>query len=167
MNRTLHKTFNEEVSRYKNSLLFYAKQCNWDTFRSRAGRLFDYIESVEKQEMERRFFKVFKIILSFLFFSVFFIININPVSHPEMSRIKDMLIIAALSGCCYELYFFISFRYYVKHKIAFYEKRRERFIYNLKGDFRDIIVPSVVEQQAVSSAPQSAAEPEQVLQNAF
>ena len=166
MNRTLNKTFNKEVNKYKNSLLFYAKQCDWDTFKPRAGSLFDYIESVEIQEIERKFFKIFTFILSFLFFAVFLIISFNPGSNPEMSRIKEIMIIAALAGCCYELYFFISFRFYIRHKNIFYKKRRDCFIHNLKGDFRDIIVPSVVEQQ-ISTTPQVTTEPEQVLQSTF
>jgi hypothetical protein len=165
MNRTLNKTFNKEVNRYRYSLLFYAKQCEWETFKSRAGNLFDYVESVEMNEMERKFFRIFKVILSVLFLAVFFIISVNPEAHPEMSRIKEILTIAALAGCCYELYLFISFRFYMKHKINFYKKRRERFIFDIQGDFRDIIVPSVVEQ--VSEAPQASAEPDQVLQNAY
>ncbi len=165
MNRTVHKTFNKEVSRYKNSLLFYAKQCDWETFKSKAGSLFDYIESVEIREIERKFFKIFKIILSVLFFAVFFIISVNPDANPELSRVKEIMIIAALAGCCYELYLFISFRFFMKHKKHFYTKRRERFIINIQGDFRDIIVPSVIEQAHTS--PQATAEPEQVLQNAF
>lgn len=165
MNTILHNTFNEEVGRFKKSLLFYAKQRNWDTFMSKAGSMFDYIESVEIKEIERKFFKIFKIILSILIFAVFFIISLNPESNPNMVRIREMTVIAALAGCCYELYLFISLRVYLKHKKNFYLKRRERFIHNLKGDFRDIIVPSVVEQR--SDSPEHSLEPEQVLQNAF
>jgi len=165
MNRTLHRGFNREVSRYRNSLLFYAKLCDWETFNSSAGSLFDYIESVEIKEMERKFFKIFKVILSFIFIAVCFIISVNHESYPRMNRIKEVMIIAALSGCCYELYFFISFRFYMKHKNTFYNKRRERFIVNIKGDFRDIIVPTIIEQ--VDTGPQTYAEPERVLENAY
>ena len=165
MNRTLNKKFNHEISIYKNSLLFYAKQCDWETFKSRAGSLFDYIESVEMKEIERKFFKIFKVILSFLFFAVFIIVSINPESYPEMSRIKETMILAALAGCCYELFSFMNFCLHMNKKKTLYKKRRARFIINIHSDFRDVIVPSVVEQ--VSTAPQATAEPEQVLQNAF
>lgn len=165
MNRSLNKTFDKEVNRYRNSLLFFAKKCDWEAFKSNAGNLFDYIESVEMQEIERKFFRIFKIILGVLFFAVFFIISINPETNAEMSRTREIMIIAALAGCCYELYFFISLRFYMKHKMNFHKKRRERFIFNIQGDFRDVIVPSIVEQ--VREAPQASAEPAQVLQNAF
>ena len=165
MNSTLHKTFNTEVHRYKNSLLFYAKQCDWQTFKSKAGCLFDYIESVEMKEMERKFFRIFKVILSVLFFAVFFIISINPEAQPEMSRFRELLVITALAGCCYELYLFISFRFYMKHKNTFYKKRRKRFICNIQGDFRDIIVPSLIEQ--VHESPRTTSKPDHVLQNAY
>ena len=165
MNRTLHNTFNKEVSRYRNSLLFFAKMCDWETFKSNAGNLFDYIESVEIKEIERKFFRIFKVILGVLFFAVFFIISIHTETNAEMSQTREIMIISALAGCCYELYLFISFRFYMKHKMNFYKKRRERFIFNIQGDFRDIIVPAVVEQD--STVPQGAAEPEQVLQSAF
>jgi CRISPR/Cas system-associated exonuclease Cas4 (RecB family) len=82
-----------------------------------------------------------------------------------MGRIKETLTIAALAGCCYELYLFISFRFYMKYKINFYKKRRKRFIVEIQSDFRDVIVPSVIED--VDRGSQSTAESEQVLQSAY
>jgi len=63
MKRELNERFNYEVDRYRKALLFYAKQCQWDTFKANAGRLFDYVESIEMSEIERRFFNISKIIV--------------------------------------------------------------------------------------------------------
>jgi len=38
---------NEEIERYRNALLHYAKQCEWESFKSKAGALFDYLEKIE------------------------------------------------------------------------------------------------------------------------
>jgi hypothetical protein len=164
MDRTLRNKFNSEVNRYRNSLLFYAKQCDWETFESKAGSLFDYIENVEVKEIERKFFRIFKGILGFLFFAVFFIISVNPEAYPEISRAKEIMILITIAGCCYEMYSFINFRLYMKHKKNLYNRRRERFINNLQSDFRDLIVPALVEQTITAS--HTAAEHEQVPQSA-
>ena len=58
MNQELNQLFSEEVNRYKNALLFCAKQCEWETFKINAGRLFDYVESIEMSELERKFFNI-------------------------------------------------------------------------------------------------------------
>ncbi len=63
MENELQRKINEEVTRYKNSLAFYAKKCEWDTFKINAGRLFDYLEKVEMSEFERKFFSASKVII--------------------------------------------------------------------------------------------------------
>ncbi|HTP03547.1 MAG TPA: hypothetical protein VMM54_00140, partial [Nitrospirota bacterium] len=54
---------NEEIERYRNALLHHAKQCEWESFKSKAGALFDYLEKIELSEIQRKFFRMFKIIL--------------------------------------------------------------------------------------------------------
>ncbi|RJQ45950.1 MAG: hypothetical protein C4538_07480 [Nitrospiraceae bacterium] len=140
MTEELNRTFNDEVNRYRNALLFYAKKCDWDTFKVNAGRLFDYIEKIEMSEIERRFFKISKIIVSILAVITLFIFKIDPDIYPALARLKEIIVILAVSGCCFEVFFFLNFRMYMKQKISFYKKRRERFITDIERDFKEIVV---------------------------
>jgi hypothetical protein len=140
MKRTLSDKFNHEVNKYKNSLLFCAKQSEWDTFKEHAGRLFDYVESIEVSEFERRFFRIFKTVLGFLLLAVIVILKMNPDMYPGLANIKDKMIVLAVAGCCFEVYFFYNFRMYMKGKTLYYKKRRQKFIYNIENDFKEMDV---------------------------
>jgi hypothetical protein len=136
MNTDMHRKFNDEVARYKNSLLFYARKCDWERFKVSAGRLFDYVESIEMSEIERRFFNISKIVVVILGIAVAVIFRLNPGIFPEAGRVKELLTLSAIAGCCFEVYFFFNFRKYMQGKTVYYKKRRERFIRNIENDFR-------------------------------
>ncbi|MBI5409803.1 MAG: hypothetical protein HZA14_10600 [Nitrospirae bacterium] len=157
MNEELNKTFNEEVTRYKNALVFYARKCDWETFKVNAGRLFDYIESIERSEIERRFFRVSRIILIVLFFVTVFICRINPEIYPELMKVKKTIILMAISGCGFELYFFMNFRIYMKQKMIYYKKRRDRFIRGIEKDFRESFAATSVDAVAATAVDTVAA----------
>lgn len=143
MHREFANRINEEVERYKNALLYYAKLCEWDSFKSKAGALFDYLEAIELSEIQRKFFRVFKIILLGLVIIIVIILKMNGEAYPALLRFKDSIVIMAIAGSCFELYFFLDFRLYVEHKMSWYKKRREQFIRNMEKDFREIIVQPV------------------------
>lgn len=140
MTKELNRTFNEEVNRYKNALLFYAKKCDWETFKVKAGKFFDYLESIEMAEIERKFFKISKIIIFILCVVVLFIFKLNSNISPEISGLRKFIILVALGGGSFEIYFFFNFRVYMKNKKIFYNKRRERFVSDIERDFKDILV---------------------------
>jgi hypothetical protein len=138
MNTDMHRKFNDEITRYKNSLLFYARKCDWERFKVNAGRLFDYVESIEMSEIERRFFNISKIVVVILGIAVAVIFRLNPGIFPEAERVKELLTLSAIAGCCFEVYFFFNFRKYMQGKTVYYKKRRERFIRNIENDFRNV-----------------------------
>lgn len=140
MNSDLHRTFNEEVNRYKNALFFYARKCDWDTFQDNAGRLFDYVESIEMSEIERKFYKISKVIVMALFIVVIFILKMDRNLSPGITRLKDFVVIIAVAGGSFEIYFLLNFKMYMKNKIRRYKKRRERFIMDIEQDFKEIVV---------------------------
>ncbi|MBI5056429.1 MAG: hypothetical protein HZB61_07430 [Nitrospirae bacterium] len=140
MDSNLHRTFNDEVNRYKNALLFYARKCDWDTFKVNAGRLFDYVESIEMSEIERRFYNISKVIVMALFIVVIFILKMDQNLSPGITRLKDFVVIIAVAGGSFEIYFLLNFKMYMKNKIRRYKKRRERFIMAIEQDFKEIVV---------------------------
>jgi hypothetical protein len=145
MKEELNKIFNAEVEQYRNSLLYYAKACEWDTFKEKAGRLFDYVESIEMSEIERKFFNISKVIVAVLAIVVVVILKLNMSTLPEIAGIKKLIIIMALAGGSFEVYFFLNFKTYMKNKTNFYKKRKERFIIDIDGDFKNISVQSYKE----------------------
>jgi len=139
MDNEFANRINEEIERYKNALLHYAKQCEWESFKSKAGALFDYLEAIELSEVQRKFFRMFILILIVLVIIIVIILKMNGEAYPSLLRFKDSMVIMAIAGSCFELYFFVDFRLYVEHKLSWYKKRREQFIRNMEQDFREFI----------------------------
>ena len=108
--REFANKINEEIERYKNALLHYAKQCEWQSFKSKAGMLFDYLEAIELSEIQRKFFRMFKLILFVLVIIIVIILKMNGEDYPSLLRFKDSMVIMAIAGSCFELYFFVDFR---------------------------------------------------------
>lgn len=156
MNDETNRKFNEEITRYKNTLLFYAKKCEWDTFKINAGKLFDYCESFEARAVQNEFFKISKIVVAGLFFMLLVIIKIDPDVYPGFARAKELLTLIAIAGCCFEVYFFFNFRTYMQGKTLYYKKRRDKFIRNILMDFQNITAPSPVQ---ITTEPQPEMQP--------
>lgn len=136
MRKELYRSFNEEIQKYRNSLVEYARRCEWDRFKTSAGRLFDYCESVEMSETGKRFFRVFSTILASLFIVLALIIKLHSGNFPELIGMKKFIVVSALVGAWFEFYFFLNYRMYMEYKTAFYNKRKERFIRSIEEDFR-------------------------------
>ena len=137
MNKEFNNKFNEEINRYKKALLFYSRKCDWDTFKDNAGRLFDYCESIEASAIEKKFFKITKMIVAALIFMVIIIVKMNPDMYPRLARVNELMTLIAIATCCFEVYFFYNFRMYMKGKTIYYKKRREKFIRNIERDFKE------------------------------
>lgn len=137
MDSEFNSIFNKEITQYKKTLLFYAKKCDWQRFKLNAGQLFDYVESTEMSETEKRFFRITKGIVAVLFIMLILIVKMNPERYPELAPINELMTLAAVAVCCFEVYFFYNFRIYIKAKSFFYKKRREKFIRNIEQDFKE------------------------------
>jgi hypothetical protein len=140
MKKELAEQFNQEVDRYRNALLYEARKNEWEAFDARAGKLFDYVESIEFSELERRFFTVFTPILAVLGLVVLALVGVDFQAHPELMRLKNTVILAGLAVSSFELYFFIDYRIYMGIKTTYYEKRRKSFIRNMELDFRAYVL---------------------------
>lgn len=139
MKKEIADRFNEEVERYRRALLHYARTRDWDTFKKKAGNLFDYVEWIESSELENRFFRIFKSILVVLVAVVIAIVNMDVTVNPDLQRLRNSIILLAIAGSCFELYFYLDFRMYMDVKTTYYRKRRDTFIRNIEKDFREII----------------------------
>ncbi len=158
MTKEIDRKINEQVTRYKNSLAFYAQICKWDVFEDNAGKLFDYLESVEMSEFESKFFSISKALATVLVIMVLFIIKLSAGAYPELLRLREVMILIAIGGCCFEVYFLYNVRMYKRGKTLYYEKRRARFIQNIERDFREVIIPSMASN--VEETPSKASSPD-------
>jgi len=154
MKKELAEQFNREVDSYRNALLYCARKCDWESFKAKAGKLFDYVESIEYSELERRFFTIFTPILAVLALAVLALVGVNFDALPELQRLRHSFNMAALAGSTFEIYFFLDYRVYMKRKTTFYQKRREKFIRNLEQDFRSYAVQT---DRSAAYAERSAA----------
>ena len=147
MRQELAEMFNQEVERYRLALLYYAKKCDWDRFKTKAAGLFDYVEDIEVSEIERRFFAIFKSVLVVLVAVVLAIVNMDPTMHPDLQRVRYSIIVLAVAGSCFELYSYMTFRSFMIAKTLYRKKRKARFIRGIEQDFREMVSSMNLQQQ--------------------
>ena len=140
MKRGLEKQFNQDVENYRKALLYHARISDWETFKAKAGKMFDYVEAIEYSELERRFFKNFNVVLVVLIVIVVALFNIDFGATPELMRLKNAFVLAGLGVSSFELYFYVDYRIYMRVKTVHYAERRERFIRNIESDFRSYVL---------------------------
>jgi hypothetical protein len=130
------ENFSKEVENYRKALLSCARSCDWATFEAKAGRLFDYVETVEFRELDRKFSSIFSSILGVLVIAIVGLLSLDFEVNQNLLRFKNFFIVSALGGTSFELYFFLNYRTYVQNKSVYYKKRRELFIRSIEQDFR-------------------------------
>ena len=140
MKRGWREQFNQDVENFRRALLYHARISDWETFKTKAGRMFDYVESIEYSELERRFFKNFNVVLAVLVAIAVALLNVDFEVTPELLRVKNLMVLAGLGVCSFELFFYINYRTYVKVRATNYEERRKRFIRGIEKDFRTYVV---------------------------
>ncbi len=132
MRKDRDERFSREVDGYRDSLLFSARLNDWETFERTAGNMFDYVESIELIELERRFFAIFNAVLAILVTTVVVLFvpdfDINPI-------LKRDCILGALAVAGFELYFFVDYRMYVRLRTARSKRRRAHFVRAIAKDF--------------------------------
>jgi len=140
MKKGLKQQFNEEVENYRKALLYHARISDWETFKAKAGKMFDYVEAIEYSELERRFFTHFNVILAVLAVIVFALFKVDFAVTPALLRLKNAMVLAGLGISSFELYFYLDYKIYVRVKTVHYRERREKFIRNIEKDFQAYVL---------------------------
>ncbi len=140
--------FNQNVENYRRILLYHARISDWENFKAKAGRMFDYLESIEYSQLERRFFKHFNVVLAVLVAIAVALFKVDFDVAPELLRIKNLMVLGGLGIGSFELFFYINYRTYVRVRTVNYAQRRERFIRNIEQDFRSYVVQAELQKAA-------------------
>ena len=139
MEKELADRFNDNVERYRRTLLDHATKCDWEKFKAKAANLFDYVEVVEVSEIERRYFRIFKSVLVVLVAVTVAIVNMDVSIHPGLQQLRYSITVLAVAGTCFELYTYMTFRSFMIAKSLYRKKRKERFIRGIEKDFREFV----------------------------
>ena len=140
MRTGLEEQFNQEVENYRKALLYHAQIGDWEPFKAKAGRMFDYVEAIEYSELESRFFTHFNVILIALIAIVVALFKVDFAVTPALLRLKNTMVLAGLGVSSFELYFYLNYKIYMRVKTVHYPERREKFIRNLEKDFRTYVL---------------------------
>ncbi len=136
MEKRLNETFSQEVEKYRRILLSCAAKREWNSFKLNAGKLFDYVESIEMSVLQKKFFRISAVVICLLFLSLVLIIGMGFGGQEEITRLRKLMLVTVLSGSSFQLYFFVNYRNYIGLKTTYYRHRRERFIKDIEQDFR-------------------------------
>ena len=142
MRKGLEKQFNVEVENYRKALLYHARSSDWEAFKAKAGRMFDYVEAIEYSELERRFFTNFNVVLAVLIAIIVALFKVDFAVTPELMRLKNIMVLAGLGASSFELYFYLDYKIYMRVKTVYYTERRRKFVSNIEKDFRSYVLPS-------------------------
>jgi hypothetical protein len=143
MKREIAEQFSKEIENYRRALLYYARAADWATFQARASRLFDYVESVEFRELERRFFRTFGSILTALIIALVAFFSSEYAVHPAYGSMRTGFLLFALAVTTFELYFFVDYRRYIVVRTLYREQRRRLFLRGIEEDFRANAAPNL------------------------
>lgn len=139
MRKGMAQQFNQKVENYRRALLYHARTCEWETFKAKAGGMFDYVETIECSELDRRFSFHFNLILAVLAAIAVALFNVDFTVTPELIRLKNAMVVAGLGGSSFELYFYLDYKIYMRVKSVHYAERRDSFIRNIEKDFRNYV----------------------------
>jgi hypothetical protein len=134
--RTANKLI-DEINRYKNALIFFAKTCDWFDFHSNAATLFEYLESVELSLLKRKLHQAIEIIPAALVLAIVIFSSVNITASPLLMKYREQIVLIAAAAILFELFLLVELRLFVNIKTKNHQKRKDRFIRNIEHVFKD------------------------------
>jgi hypothetical protein len=134
--RTANKLI-DEINRYKNALIFFAKTCDWFDFHSNAATLFEYLESVELSLLKRKLHQAIEIIPAALVLAIVIFSSVNITASPLLMKYREQIVLIAAAAILFELLLLFELRLYVNIKTKNQQKNKDRFIRHIEHDFKD------------------------------
>ncbi len=146
MDRNVLERLNSEIERYKVSLRYFARTCDWGSFRSKAAQLFDYLESTEVSLVKNRFYGTIGIIVMTLVAVVTLFSAMGSVIAPFV-QYRDDLLVVILGVYGLGLLLLLELRLYLSIRTSRHRKSEDRFIRAVEGDVRSSRGPDACRTQ--------------------
>jgi hypothetical protein len=123
---------NADITRYGNALLYFARVCDWDSFRASAATLFEYLETavttVLKQKIYRAGALMTIVLLAALVVSVL-------VGGGVLAVYQENILFIVAAGLVLELLVLAELRAYLGIRMSQEKRRKDQFIKKMERDF--------------------------------
>ncbi len=136
MSKELEKRIEEELSQYKKGLLFFAKMCDWNSFRKQAARLFEFLEETKVAAIKQKLREVTTVVLIALTTALVFFSVLSTTVVPKLAEIRVPVVFMIMAGFVFELLFLLEFRVYLSYRASMEKIRRQRFIEGIESEIK-------------------------------
>lgn len=136
MDRQVTRKLDNEISRYRKTLVYFAKTCDWKNFQNRAATLFDYLESVELFLLKKKIYQLFNIIFAVLAVTFLIFTTLSGSVSPLLMKYWGQLALSVAAAIFLGVLFFLELRMYTSIKATRLKKRKEKFIKTIEDNFK-------------------------------
>ena len=136
MDKQFTKRLDNEISRYRKTLDYFAKTCDWKNFHRNAATLFDYLESAELFLLKKKIYQLFDIILIVLAVTFVMLSTLSGTVSPWLMKYWGQLALSVAVAIFLGVLFFLELRMYTSFKATRLKKRKEEFIKNMENNFK-------------------------------
>ncbi len=134
MDEKFQEKLNAEIERYKKALLFFARVCDWESFRANAAKLFEYLESVEVSLLKKKFYRAVTIILIAIAAAVGVFSILSRNGGPFFEKYRVVVALGAAVGLFFELLLVLEMQLYLSFMASRQKRREARFIKGITDD---------------------------------
>ncbi len=136
MNDQFQEKLNPEIEQYKKALLFFARVCDWESFRTNAAKLFEYLESVEVSLLKKKFYRTIAIILIALAAALGVFSIVSSAGSPFFEKYRIVVAVGAVAGLFFELLLVLEMHLYLSFRASKQKRREARFIKGITDDIK-------------------------------
>ncbi len=130
------EVLNREVGQYRQALRYFAGTCDWESFRSKAAQLFEYLESATAKLLEKRYQLTVAFALILLGAGILLFVALGRTNVLFFARHREAIALVMLAIFACELLLLLEFRLYLSIWASQQKKREDRFIKKIEGNAR-------------------------------
>jgi len=137
MDKQFARMLDNEISRYRKALDYFAKTCDWKNFQRNAATLFDYLEFVELSLLKNKIYQLFDIIFVVLAVTFVLFSTLSGTVSPVLMKYWGQLVLGVVAASFLGVLFYLKLRMYASIKAARLTKRKEQFIKKIEDSFKN------------------------------
>ncbi len=136
MDKKSLEVLSREIGQYRQALRYFAGACDWESFRSKAAQLFEYLESATATLLEKRYHLTVAFALLLLAAGILLFIALGRTNVLFFARYREAIALVMLAIYAFELLLLLELRLYLSIRASQQKKREDRFIKNIEGKAR-------------------------------